>query len=598
MTNKDLAKNIVTLLGEKDNITNVLHCVTRLRFNIKNEDIVKLNEIEELDGVIGVQVKNGQHQIIIGPMVADIFAEVELLLNSNINENREKTKISGEIILDVITGIFSSILPALVAGGMLKGIIALIDGFKLVPTNGGTFVILNMIADIPFYFLPFLLAISTSKKFKVNEYLGICVAGALLYPSFMEVLKEGATPITFLGINMPIFNYSNSVFPIILGVGLLAIVYHFIDRFVPNVLKIVLVPTITLVVTVPITLLFLAPLGAYGGQYLANSIVWLFSTFGPIAGFLLGFFMPLIVLCGMHQSTSPIQISNIATLGYDYLLPISFCHNMAESGAALGAALRMKDQKLRSAALTTSFSAFLGISEPALFTVQVVHKKPLIAAMTACGIGGAMTTLLSVKCFAFVMPGITSLPVYANPNGIITNLLLMVVCISSTFVIAVVLSYMLSGRIDDKKERVTVKLVSPVKGDIISLNKVNDKTFASGMMGKGFAVIPKDDYILAPCDGEVILLANTLHAVGIKCINGAEILIHVGIDTVELDGKYFESMTYEGKKIKKGDKLLKVDFSSLEKEGYDIIVPVICTNSDLYKDIKIDENNDEILTID
>ena len=597
MTNKDLAKNIVKLLGEKDNITNALHCVTRLRFNVKNEDIVKLNEIEALEGVIGVQVKNGQHQVIIGPMVADIFEEVELLLNKNVNENIEKTKISGKMILDVITGIFSSILPALVAGGMLKGIIALIEGFKLVPTDGGTFVILNMIADIPFYFLPFLLAISTARKFKVNEYLGICVAGALLYPSFMAALEEGAKPLTFLGLNMPIFNYSNSVFPIILGVGLLAIVYRFVDRFVPNVFKIVVVPTVTLVVTVPLTLLLLAPLGAYGGQYLANSIVWLFSTFGPIAGFLLGFFMPLIVLCGMHQSTSPIQISNIATLGYDYLLPISFCHNMAESGAALGAALRMKDENLRSAALTTSFSAFLGISEPALFTVQVVHKKPLIAAMTACGIGGAMTTLLSAKCFAFVMPGITSLPVYANPDGTITNLLLMVVCIASTFVIAVVLSYILSGRINDKKGVGAVKLVSPVKGDIISLNKVNDKTFASGMMGKGFAVIPKDDYVLAPCDGEVVLIANTLHSVGIKCINGAEILIHVGIDTVELDGKYFNNMTYIGKKVKKGDKLLKVDFASLEKGGYDTTIPVICTNADMYKDIKIDEDNEEILTI-
>lgn len=216
-----------------------------------------------------------------------------------------------------------------------------------------------MISDVPFYFLPFLLAISAARKFKVNEYLGVCMAGALMYPAFVEAVGADPSPFTFLGIAVPVFSYADSVFPVILGVGLLAIVYHLIDRFIPDVLKMVLVPMLSLVISVPLTLLVFAPLGAYGGLALADGIVWLFSLLGPIAGFLLGFFMPLIVLFGMHQSTSPIQISNIATLGYDYLLPVSFCHNMAESGAAFGAALRMKDKELRSAALTTSFSAFL-----------------------------------------------------------------------------------------------------------------------------------------------------------------------------------------------------------------------------------------------
>ena len=305
-----------------------------------------------------------------------------------------------------------------------------------------------MISDVPFYFLPFLLAISAARTFKVNEYLGVCMAGALMYPTFVEAVGADPNPFTFLGIAVPVFSYADSVFPVILGVGLLAIVYHFIDRFIPDVLKMVLVPMLSLVISVPMTLLVFAPLGAYGGLALADGIVWLFSLLGPIAGFLLGFFMPLIVLFGMHQSTSPIQISNIATLGYDYLLPVSFCHNMAESGAAFGAALRMKDKELRSAALTTSFSAFLGISEPALFTVQVPNKTPLIAAMIANGIGGALTVVLGAKCYAFVMPGITSLPTYANGGAF--NLLMMVVCIASTFVIAAILSFILGGKLANK----------------------------------------------------------------------------------------------------------------------------------------------------
>lgn len=446
---KEAVRDGVELLGGSSNISTALHCVTRLRFNLRDGSLAKLDDIRQLKGVLGAQIKDGQYQIIIGPNVNRVYDEVVPLLDSSAAADKPSSagKIKGAQVLDIITGIFSAILPALVAGGMLKGLLALAE-IVGVNTGVGTCQILSMISDVPFYFLPFLLAISAARKFKVNEYLGVCMAGALMYPTFVEAVGADPNPFTFLGIAVPVFSYADSVFPVILGVGLLAIVYHFIDRFIPDVLKMVLVPMLSLVISVPLTLLVFAPLGAYGGLALADGIVWLFSLLGPIAGFLLGFFMPLIVLFGMHQSTSPIQISNIATLGYDYLLPVSFCHNMAESGAAFGAALRMKDKELRSAALTTSFSAFLGISEPALFTVQVPNKTPLIAAMIANGIGGALTVVLGAKCYAFVMPGITSLPTYANGGAF--NLLMMVVCIASTFVIAAILSFILGGKLANK----------------------------------------------------------------------------------------------------------------------------------------------------
>lgn len=593
MTNKELAKQIVSFLGGCDNITTALHCVTRLRFNLKNNELADMKAIEDLEGVIGTQIKNNQYQIIIGPMVADVFIEIEALLGG-LNDNEVKTTKTFDIqkILDIVTGIFSPILPALVAGGMLKGIIAMIDGFGWVATDSGTFVILNLISDIPFYFLPFLLAISSARKLKVNEYLGICVAGALMYPTFVAAVDAGSSPFTFLGFVIPVFKYADSVFPVILGVGLLAMVYRFIDKFIPNVLKMVIVPTVSLLVTIPLTYLILAPIGAYGGIYLADGIVWMFDTFGVLAGFLLGFFMPLIVTCGMHQSTSPIQITNITTLGYDYLLPISFCHNMAESGASLGAALHMKDSKMRAAALTTSFSAFLGISEPALFTVNIVNKTPLIAAMVANGIGGALTTLLGAKCFAFVMPGITSLPVYANPDGTIANLLLMCVCIVSTFMIAAVLSYILGM---SKAKTTDLVIEMPVKGKMISLDQVADETFANEKMGKGYAIIPNDQYIYAPCDGTIVVLAQTKHALGIQTKQGEELLIHIGIDTVELNGQYFESYVKQGDKVKKGDRLMKVDFKSIEKANYDITTLIICTNSQNYQSISIDKEKETMI---
>lgn len=253
---------------------------------------------------------------------------------------------------------------------------------------------------------------------------------------------------TLLGIAVPQFSYSSSVFPVIFGVAGLSLVYHAIDRFVPDLFKLVVVPALSLIIVIPLNLMLLAPIGAWCGIGLANGIVWLFSTLGPVAGFLLGFFMPLIVLFGMHQSTSPIQIANIAQMGYDYLLPVSFCHNLAKSGASFGASLRMKDPAMRSAGITCAFSAFMGISEPALFTVQVPNKTPLIGAMVGCGVGGALTQILGVKCFGFVMPGITSLPVYMDPSGAMWNIIAILICLVASFAISAGVAFVFTKPIE------------------------------------------------------------------------------------------------------------------------------------------------------
>ena len=595
MDNRKVASQVIQNLGGKDNITNALHCVTRLRFNLADESKANLKAIEQIDGVLGTQIKNGQYQVIIGPMVGDVFIEVESMLDSKAGDSgtAPKGKLTAGAVLEVITGVFSPILPALVAGGMLKGIIAMFEAFGWISSGAGTWQILNFISDVPFYFLPFLLAISSARKFKVNEFLAVCVAGALLYPSFMEAVGATEGGLTFLGIAVPAFNYSDSVFPVILGVGLLALVYRFVDRFIPDVLKMVIVPALSLASTIPLTYLFLAPLGAYGGLALANGIVWLFSTVGPIAGFLLGFFMPLIVLCGMHQSTSPIQISNIATLGYDYLLPVSFCHNMAESGASFGAALRMKDKQKRSAAFTTSFSAFLGISEPALFTVNVVNKTPLIAAMIANGIGGALTVILGTKCFAFVMPGITSLPVYADPAGGVKNLALMTLCIASTWLIGVALSWVLGGKIAKKQADEAAQagapasnsisdteLYAPISGEYITLKDINDGVFSEGVLGGGCGIIPTDNTVVSPVDGTVVNVAETKHAVGVLSTGGAELLIHVGMDTVDMNGDGFTPKVKVGDKVSRGQALLVFDPEKIKEAGHPITTAFVVTNSD------------------
>ncbi|WP_298580402.1 PTS transporter subunit EIIC [uncultured Olegusella sp.] len=449
---KELAKQILQHVGGASNIKTATHCITRLRLGLVDDQKADLTTLQNLEGTLGAQIKDGQWQIIIGPGVGSLYEEFEPLLG--------KDKMAGEVaadidqeelqglglsgVFDTISGIFSPIIPALVAGGIVKGVLALIAYFGI-DTGSGNWAIFNMISDIPFYFLPFLLASSAAEKFHVNRSLALIVAGSLMYPTIINAVGTDETPLTLFGMAVPIFNYADSVFPIIFGVFGLSVVYHFIDKFIPDLLKLVVVPALSLGIIIPLNLFALAPIGAWCGIGLANGIVWLFSTLGPIAGFLLGFFMPIIVLFGMHQSTSPIQIANIASLGYDYLLPVSFCHNLAESGAAFGAALRMTNKKMRSVAMTCAFSAFMGISEPALFSIQVPNKTPLFAAMIGNGMSGALTVLLGVKCFGFVMPGITSLPVYMDPSGNPTNLIMIFICIVASWFISCVVSFVLWG---------------------------------------------------------------------------------------------------------------------------------------------------------
>lgn len=589
MEKRELAKKIIDFLGGPDNINNYWHCVTRLRFTINNDEKAQLPEIKKLPGVLGTTIKNNQYQVIIGPGVDTLFSEIEQILGTSKNEDDDSKKetshkISGKLILDVISGVFQPILPALVAGGMLKGILAIVLAITPSLEKSNTMALFNLIADVPFYFLPFLLAISSSRKFKLNEFLGICMAGALLYPTFVAKIASGNSGLTLFGLKIPVFNYATSVFPVILGVGLMAIIYHFIDRFIPDVLKLVVVPAITLIIAVPLAMWILAPLGAYGGLYLAKGIVWLFNKAGLLAGFLLGFFMPLIVLTGMHQSTSPIQIQNIATLGYDYLLPVSFVHNLAESGAALGTSLRMKDKELRAAGLSTSFSAFIGISEPALYTVNVIHKTSMLAAMCGSGFGGMLTVLLGVKCYAFVMPGITSLPVYVKAGQGFTNVLLMIVCLVASFLVSALVALILGGKVNKENTaksttKSRVEIVSPTSGKIVSLEDVNDPVFSKKTMGEGFAVKPVSDEIYAPVSGKVTMLAKTKHGIGITTSEGMEVLLHLGIDTVELKGEPFQLFVHEGDQVTAGQKIALMDIKQIERSGKDPTVIFVITNS-------------------
>ncbi len=458
MKETELAEKIVELSGGKENIDKAIHCITRLRFNLKDDDKADDEAIGKLEGVLGTRYQNGQFQVIIGNNVKNVYVEVAKILGIDsedtldakdtketkaVDKNKEREKQNiGSLILDVIASAFQPILPAVIGAGMMKGILAILTVTGILSGESGTYQVLNLISDAAFYFLPFLLAVSVARKFDVNEYLGIVIAGALMYPTILESAKAGVTdPIYFLSIPIQIVNYSSSVFPIVLSVIILGYVYRAIDRFIPGPVKLVFTPTLTLLITVPFVLIFVAPLGHYLGNYLGMGVDWLFEHAGILAGLLVGALNPFIVMTGMHYAFFPLIFQNLGTYGYDtgYLV-INLVTNIAQAGAVFAVAMKARDKELKSISISSGISALLGITEPAMFGVNIRLKKPLYAAMAAGGITGAILVGLGARTYGFVIPGLVALPTYVSPDGDLKNLIIAVLGTLASFIIAFALT--------------------------------------------------------------------------------------------------------------------------------------------------------------
>lgn len=593
MNNKELAKKITSLLGGGNNIKYITHCVTRLRCNLHDDKKANLKEIGKLDGVISLVEQSGQIQIIIGSHVEDVFVEIEPLLKDNVEKtSKKKEKFSFGWVLSFLTSIFAPIIPAFAGAGMMKAILALVDVLGLSNGTGGVYQVFNIVSDTAFYFLPFLVALSAAKRLKTDQFLALSVAGALMYPTIINAVGvDGVAPIVFLGIKVPIFSYASTIFPILFGIILLSYVYRLCNKIIRiNILKVIFVPLLALAITIPITLLFLAPIGNYIAIYLTDIITWMFSTLGPFAGAIVGFFMPLMVLGGLHQSLTPMEILNMSTLGYDIVLPIEFAHNMAEAGAAIGVAVKSKNKKTKSLGISTGISALIGISEPALYGINVPKKKPLYCAMVANAIGGFLSVFFMVKCFVFMMPGIFSITGYIDSTNFVKNLLFAVISMAATFIIAFILVIIVGFEDDpqedeeDEEEQVLInnepiQLVSPMNGTLIALEDVNDEVFSKKLCGDGIAIIPNGNKIVAPCDGVVKVVMG--HAIGIETNYGKEILIHLGLNTVELNGKYTKVLVKQGDQVVIGQELLQFDKNAIIKKGYDITTMVVCTNGEV-----------------
>lgn len=597
------AKSILELVGGEENVQHVIHCMTRLRFNLHDDSKADRKKIEKIPGVMGTNVSGDQFQVIIGNDVPKVYNAIignsSLKADSN-GKKSGKSKNPLSAIFDVISGVFTPILPAIAGAGMIKGLMAIAVSLGWLSDKSQVYTILNAIGDGAFYFLPILLAVSAAKKFGSNVYVAATIGAALLHPTLTALLSAGK-PVSFLGLPVTAVTYSSTVIPILLAIWIAAYVEKWIDRIIPSMFKLILVPTLTMLVIVPITLIAVGPLGSIIGNWLSAGVGALFDHAGIFAGFILGGTWSLIIMTGMHYAFLPIAMNNIATMGYDVIMPSMFMANMGQAGATFAVSLRSKNKSFKSLAMTTSLTAIMGVTEPAMYGVNMRLKKPFIGALIGGAVGGAYYSALGVKYF--ILGGNAGLPGIASFIG--DTFVWAILGFPIAFIAGAIATFIMgfedvesdeeqdapvteiTNTAESKTEVIVAaeKLYSPIKGELKPLSEVNDATFSSGIMGKGFAIEPEEGKVVSPVTGKVTTIFKTKHAIGITSDNGAEILIHIGIDTVKLGGKHFTAHVEDGEFVEMGQTLVTFDMEAIKAEGYDLITPVLITNPDRYQSI-------------
>lgn len=609
MNYKELAKTILEKIGGAENISGLTHCATRLRFNLKDESKAKTEELKKVSGVMGVVSKGGQYQVVIGSDVASVYAPLTELCEGRVTGEdtgkaaKDDRKLVAKLV-DTLSGIFTPILPAITAAGMIKAILALLVAFNLADNTGYTYRVLNFMADAAFYFLPILLASSAAKKFKCNPYLAMMLGGILLHPDFVSMVaasKESGEAIRIFLLPVTNAGYSSSVLPIILIVWFMSYVEPIADRVSPKAVKFFTKPLLTILVTGIVGLVVIGPIGTIISNAIAAGVHALNNYCSWLVPALVGAFTPLLVMTGTHYGLIPIGINNRMTMGYDTLIyPGMLGSNVAQGGAALAVAFKSKKSEIKQLASSAGITAVCGITEPALYGVNVRFKTPLYAAMAGGGVGGFLMGILNVKNYSGGSPGFLTLPSYLGGDAM-TDFYFACIGAVVSVVIAFVLSFVLykdpedetvndaetdMKEMADKKTAKAVVIAAPLAGEVVDLKEVNDPTFAEEILGKGVAIRPSKGVVVSPVDGKIATIFETGHAMGLVSHDGAEVLIHVGLDTVNLKGKYFSVKKASGDDVKVGDVILEFDKDAIQAEGYDVITPVIISNHFNYQDVE------------
>lgn len=584
------AKEVLKLVGGEGNVTHLEHCSTRLRFSIADAGKVDKDGLKATSGVMGVVSSGNQCQVIIGNDVIEVYDELLKLgkfEGGDVASAEGGKKNIGAMVLDLLVGIFQPLVPAIAGAGILKAVLTVLTTFGLLTADDTVYKIFYYVADAALYYLPVLVAVTTATKLNVNRLVAVSVVGAMIYPNTAALLATEGGAFLF-GFQLQNVGYTGQVFPAILSVAFMAVIERFFNKISPKAIRVFFVPLMCFAITFPVSMLILGPLGYNIGALLTTAILALYNTLGWLAVALVAAILPFMISLGMHKALVPYAVASISDPGFDMLyLPASLAHNISEGGACLAVALKTKDDNLRSTAISAGISGLFGITEPALYGVTLQHKKVLMSVCASSFIGGLFIGLTKIKAFAAVGPGIASMPMYIDAgNGM--NFIYAVI----GFVISVALSFIFTLILYKDEEVAEAKapelaakgkkIVSPLEGKLIDLSEVNDEAFSAGILGDGMAVIPEKGELYAPADATIDTVFDSKHAISMICDNGAELLLHVGLDTVKLEGRHFEPRVQNGDKVKAGDLLMKFDVKAIRKAGYDVVTPVIITNSDAF----------------
>ncbi|MDK2867826.1 MAG: beta-glucoside system component [Clostridiales bacterium] len=615
-----LSKDIIKNVGGKSNIAGVTHCITRLRFKLRDESKAKTDVIKALDGVVTVMQSGGQYQVVIGNHVPDVYESVIKVgnLSDLANSEGEAVKLSpGAALIDIISGVFQPALGALVATGMIKGFLALFVFFGWVDTAGGVYQVLYAVGDGFFHYLPIFLGYTAAKKFNSNLFVGMALGAALMYVNDVLAMASGevigtmfagtdfAANIyaTFFGlpITIPMAGYASSVVPVILAVFIASKLEKWLKTVIPDVVKSFLVPTITLVVVAPLTFIVVGPIASVLTSLIGVITNTVFSISPILAGLVLGALWQILVIFGLHWGVIPLAFVNLGALGYDFILSLVFAASFAQTAVVMALAFKSKDVKFKSFTIPVIISGLFGVTEPAIYGITLPRKLPFWISCVGAAIGGAIIGIFGVKTYMLGGLGVFGFPSYIDPA---TNNITGIFGALAGVGVAMVFSFVATMILYKEKEPVEVSasgdapvqmIYAPIAGEIVPLNQVEDAAFSSEALGKGFAIMPKEGKVYAPVDGEIVTLFKTKHAIGIKTESGMEILIHVGMDTVKLNGQFFDAKINQGDFVKRGDLLLEFDMAGIKAAGYSLITPVVITNSDDYVDFAL--NNDRVATL-
>ena len=592
---KQTAADVLRLIGGEKNVSHLEHCSTRLRFTVADPAKVDAAALKKTPGVMGVIANGGQCQVVIGNDVIEVYNEL-IKLGSFHKDSAPAApsgkKSVGAMALDLMVGIFQPLVPAIAGGGILKAFLSLFSLLGWMDSAGVLYRVLIAVADAPLYYLPLMVAVTMAAKINCNKLVALASVGALVLPATVTLLGEANT---LFGIPLQNVTYSYQVFPAILAVAFLYLLEKYVTKITPKPIRVIFVPMVCFIIVFPVTLLVLGPIGLTIGKGITTVMLAIYSKVGWLAVGLVAAILPLLISVGAHKAFIPYVVTSLGDLGYEILYNgASLAHNISEGGASLAVACKTKDPELRSAAISGGVSAIFGITEPAIYSITLQHKRVLFGVMTGSFISGSFIGLMAVKAFVAMGPGLAGMAMFVDPENTMNIVWAFAgfgIALAASFVATLILyqdegkaglevSHQSASYIAPKDAGSGEKLFSPIKGKLVPLSEVPDEVFSAGTLGDGAAIVPEEGSLYAPADAVVENVFDSKHAICLNCKNGADVLLHVGIDTVKLGGRHYDVKVKNGDQVKAGQLLMTFDKKAIEAEGYSTVIPVIITNSD------------------